>query len=85
MSAKTSISGLVLAAAGLSHFVKPQLYESITASAFPTNTRQHIYLNGGIETALGAGLLAPRTRRFAVAGVVGYIGYLILSAVRSRG
>jgi len=75
----------VLAAAGLSHFAKPQLYESITASAFPTNTRRHIYLNGGIETALGVGLLAPRTRRFAVAGVAGYIGYLILSAVRSRG
>lgn len=85
MSAKTSIPGLVLAAAGLSHFAKPQLYESITASAFPTNTRRHIYLNGGIETALGVGLLAPRTRRFAVAGVAGYIGYLILSAVRSRG
>lgn len=76
--------GAALAATGLAHFAKPQLFEAITAPAFPTNTRRHIYTNGTIETVLGAGLVAPQTRKFALAGVAGYLGYLILSAVRSR-
>jgi hypothetical protein len=29
------------------------LWEPITKSAFPRNTRQHVYTNGGIETVLG--------------------------------
>lgn len=78
------VIGAALAATGLAHFAKPQLFEAITAPAFPTNTRRHIYTNGTIETVLGAGLVAPQTRKFALAGVAGYLGYLILSAVRSR-
>jgi uncharacterized membrane protein len=78
------VIGAALAATGLAHFAKPQLFEAITAPAFPTNTRRHVYANGTIETVLGAGLVAPQTRKFALAGVVGYLGYLILSAVRSR-
>ena len=58
-----------MAATGLSHFVEPQVFESLTASAFPTNTRRHTYINGGIETAIGRGLVAPQTRKFALAGV----------------
>ncbi len=78
------VAGAALAATGLAHFAKPQLFEAITAPAFPNNTRRHIYTNGTIETALGVGLVAPQTRKFALAGVVGYLGYLIVSAVRSR-
>ena len=78
------VIGAALAATGLAHFAKPQLFEAITALAFPTNTRRHVYTNGTIETALGVGLVAPQTRKFALAGVAGYLGYLILSAVRSR-
>ena len=78
------VIGAALAATGLAHFAKPQLFEAITAPAFPANTRRHIYTNGTIETVLGAGLVAPQTRKFALAGVAGYLGYLILSAVRSR-
>jgi uncharacterized membrane protein len=81
---KVPVAGAALTAAGLAHFAKPQLFETITAPAFPNNTRRHVYTNGAIETALGAGLIAPKTRRFALAGVVGYLGYLVLSAVRSR-
>lgn len=77
------VVGAVLAATGLAHFAKPQLFEAITAPAFPENTRRHIYTNGTIETVLGVGLVAPKTRKFALAGVVGYVGYLIVSAVRS--
>ena len=78
------VIGAALAATGLAHFAKPQLFEAITAPAFPPNTRRHVYTNGTIETALGVGLVAPQTLKFALAGVAGYLGYLILSAVRSR-
>ena len=62
------IAGLGVAATGLSHFVRPAMFESITVSAFPENTLQHTYVNGGIETAIGLGLIAPQTRKLAVAG-----------------
>ncbi len=84
MSVKIPGIGVALAAAGLSHFAKPQIYEKMTAQAFPTNTRRFVYLNGGIETALGVGLVAPQTRKFAVAGVVGYLAYLISGVIRSK-
>ncbi len=84
MSLRVPVIGAGLAAVGLAHFAKPEAFETITASAFPTNTRRHTYVNGGIETALGVGLAVPRTRRVAVAGVVAYLGYLGLSAIRAR-
>ena len=41
-------SGLAVAGIGLSHFTSRQMFEPITKPAFPRNTRQHIYTNGGI-------------------------------------
>lgn len=84
MSAKIPASGAALAAMGLSHFAKPEVFEKITAPAFPRNTRRHVYVNGTIETALGAGMVVPQTRKFALAGVIAYVGYLLFGAVRSR-
>ena len=84
MSAKIPGVGAALAAMGLSHFAKPQVFEKITAPAFPQNTRRHVYVNGTIETALGVGRVVPQTRKFALAGVAAYVGYLIFGAVRSR-
>lgn len=78
------LAGLGLAGAGLAHFAGPQLFESITKPAFPRNTRQHIYTNGGIETALGLGLVSRKTRRVAVVGTLGYLAYLAGNAVRNR-
>lgn len=83
-SCKVSIIGLILAAAGLSHFVKPDLYAPITAPAFPNDTAKHIQINGSIETALGLGLALPKTRKLALAGVVGYLAYLGANAARNR-
>ncbi|MDQ1306713.1 MAG: hypothetical protein QG671_2545, partial [Actinomycetota bacterium] len=48
------------------------------------HTRRYTYVNGGIETALGVGLAVPKTRKFAVAGLVGYAGWLGFNAVRAR-
>jgi len=84
MSTKVAGSGAALAAMGLSHFAKPEVFEKITAPAFPENTRRHVYTNGTIETAVGVGMVVPQTRKFALAGVIAYVIYLVVGAVRSR-
>ncbi|MGZ5393326.1 MAG: hypothetical protein ACXWD3_16220 [Mycobacterium sp.] len=78
------IAGLALAGTGLAHFARPELFESITQQAFPRNTRQNIYINGGIETALGLGLAAPTTRKLAIVGAIGYVAYLAGNVARNR-
>lgn len=78
------LAGLALAGTGVAHFVRPELFESITQQAFPRNTLQNIYVNGGIETALGLGLAAPKTRRVAIVGVIGYVAYLAGNVARNR-
>jgi uncharacterized membrane protein len=78
------LGGFVLAGTGLVHFAKPELFESITKSAFPRRTRQHIYTNGAIETAIGLALVSPKTRKFAAIGAVGYVAYLGANIVRNR-
>jgi uncharacterized membrane protein len=78
------IIGLVVTATGLSHYVKPDLYQAATVSAFPRDTRKHIYINGTIETAIGLGLLSSKTRKAALAGTAAYGLYLGANALRNR-
>ncbi|MGJ6126541.1 hypothetical protein QN239_28590 [Mycolicibacterium sp. Y3] len=78
------LTGLALAGAGVTHFVAPQLFEPITKPAFPRDTDRHIKVNGSIETALGIGLLIPKTRKLAKFGALGYVGYLAANAIRHR-
>ncbi len=78
------IAGLAVAGVGLSHFTSPQLFDGITKQAFPRNSRQHLYINGGIETALGLGLSSAKTRPLAIVGGIGYLAYLAGNAVRNR-
>ncbi|HME48715.1 hypothetical protein [Mycobacterium sp.] len=85
MSTITRLAGLAIATMGLAHFAKPEAFESITEMAFPDNTRQHIAINGGIETLLGVGLAAPQTRRLAVIGSLGYLAYLSANLIRNNG
>lgn len=75
--------GLGLAAMGVAHYITPQVFETITKPAFPRRTRQHVYINGGIETALGLGISAQKTRTLALVGSIGYLAYLGGAAVRS--
>ena len=79
-----TIAGVALAGAGLAHFAAPQLFEGLTKPAFPSNTRQHVYIDGGIETAVGLGLISRKTRKPALIGLTGYLLYLISSVVRNR-
>jgi uncharacterized membrane protein len=75
-------SGLAIAGLGLAHFTSPRLWEPITKTAFPRNTRQHVYTNGGIETVLGLSFSSRQTRSLAIVGLIGYLGYLGGNAIR---
>jgi uncharacterized membrane protein len=77
------LAGLALAGTGVAHFVRPQVFEGITKTAFPRDTDRHLKTNGGIETAIGVGLLVPKTRRLATLGTLGYVGYVAVNAVRN--
>jgi uncharacterized membrane protein len=83
MSAVTRLTGLAIASLGLAHFAKPEAFESMTKLAFPDDTRQHVAINGGIETLIGVGLATPRTRRLAVIGSVGYLAYFVTNLIRN--
>ena len=78
------LAGLAVAGAGVAHFVRPELFDDITAQAFPHDTRTHVYIDGGIETAIGLALISRRTRRLGVVGLLGYGAYLAGNVVRNR-
>jgi uncharacterized membrane protein len=78
------VAGLALAGTGLAHFLVPQLFDGMTKAPFPDNTRAHVYADGGIETAIGLGLAAQRTRKLALAGLLGYLIYLTGNVVGKR-
>ncbi len=78
------LAGLGLAGTGVAHFVKPELFESVTKSAFPRDTEKYIKANGAIETAIGLGFAARKTRKLAVLGLLGYGAYLAANVVRNQ-
>ena len=77
-------AGLALAGAGVAHFTSPQLFDDITRQAFPRDTRKHVYIDGGIETAIGLGFTSRKTRPLAIIGLIGYGAYLAGNVVRNR-
>ena len=83
-SRAAKFGGLAVAGIGLAHFTSPALFEGVTKQAFPRNSRQHLYINGGIETTLGLGFSARQTRSLAVVGTIGYLAYLAGNVVRNR-
>ncbi len=79
-----TLAGLALAGVGVSHFVRPELFDDITGQAFPHDTRTHVYIDGGIETAIGLALSSRKTRKLAIIGLLGYGAYLAGNVVRNR-
>lgn len=79
-----SLVGLGLAGVGVAHFVKPELFDDVTGQAFPRETRKHVFIDGGIETAIGLGLASAKTRKLAVLGLLGYGAYLAGNVARNR-
>lgn len=83
-SRKAALAGLAIAGTGVSHFTSPALFEGVPKSAFPRDTRRHLYTNGRIETALGLGFSARKTRPLAIVGLIGYGAYLVGNLIRNR-
>ena len=79
-----ALVGLLVAGTGVAHFVRPELFEGITKTAFPQDTDRHLKTNGAIETAIGLGLVAPKTRKLELLGTLGYAGYLAVNTARNR-
>jgi hypothetical protein len=51
---------------------------------FAEDIPKHVFINGCIETALGAGVAVGRTRPIAIVAMVGYVAYLAGNFLRSR-
>lgn len=62
--------GGVLIATGILHFVAPKGFDSIIPKEIPVPARTLTYASGVAELAIGAGLLAPRTRRASALAAV---------------
>jgi uncharacterized membrane protein len=83
---KLSIIGLGLAATGVAHFIAPNLFEPITKPVFPNDTSTWIMRNGATETALGAAIALPATRKLGLAGLGAYGAWLgSRAAMTARG
>ncbi|MGB7820385.1 MAG: MauE/DoxX family redox-associated membrane protein, partial [Ornithinibacter sp.] len=54
----------ILAASGVTHLVRPQVFEGIVPRALPA-PRELVYASGVAELVCAAGLLTPRTRVLA--------------------
>ncbi|OBK81656.1 hypothetical protein [Mycobacterium sp. 1164985.4] len=79
------LAGVAATACGLAHFVWPAKFEPVNRQlGFTRNTRTHVYVNGGIETALGLTLMSRRTRTINIALSVTYPIYLMLNALRAN-
>jgi uncharacterized membrane protein len=60
------IAGLaaLFATSGTTHLVKPEVFEPLVPKSLPRR-REIVYLSGVAELVCAAGLLHPRTRRYA--------------------
>jgi uncharacterized membrane protein len=63
-----AILGCLFIAAGAAHFIWTQTYASIVPDYMPAH-RELVLISGAAEIAGGLGVLVPRTRRVAAAGL----------------
>jgi uncharacterized membrane protein len=67
--------GAGLVGMGALHFVIPAPFDGIVPQELPGSARTYTYVSGVAEVAIGAALLAPKTRRYAgLASVLLYLG-----------
>jgi len=68
------LAGLLLGV-GVLHFVAPKPFDSIIPTELPGSPRFYTYASGVAEVAVGAALVAPRTRKLgALAAIAVFIG-----------
>lgn len=68
-SASLAVLSLGYIYVGLQHFYNPSFFMAIMPPYFPYHLPL-VYLSGGIEIALGAGLLIKKSRRYAAWGLI---------------
>jgi uncharacterized membrane protein len=84
ISVPRTLAGIAVTACGLAHFAWPPIFEPVNRQlGFTRNTRTHVYVNGGIETALGLTLFSTNTRKVNLVLMVCYPIYLGLNALRA--
>ncbi|WP_207839974.1 DoxX family protein [Williamsia soli] len=67
--------GAALVGMGVLHFVAPAPFDGIIPPELPGSPRAYTYGSGVAEIAIGAAMLAPRTRRHAgLASVLLFVG-----------
>lgn len=67
--------GAGLVGMGTLHFVLPEPFDGIVPEELPGSARLYTYGSGVAEVAIGAALLAPKTRRYAgLAAVLLFLG-----------
>jgi uncharacterized membrane protein len=59
------VIGALFIAAGLNHFVMPRAYELIVPPSLKRRAKLIVILSANAEIAAGAGVIVPRTRRWA--------------------
>jgi uncharacterized membrane protein len=75
--------GLAAAAIGVAHFAVPSAFDGINARMFPADPRAHVYVNGAVETVLGAACLAAGLRPAVKVGYGIYAAYLVTNLLRT--
>ena len=71
-SLQTRLFALVFGASGVGHFAIPAFFVQLIPAALPWR-RFWVYLSGGVELLVAAGLLLPATRRRAAQGILGLL------------
>ena len=66
---RAAITGILFAAAGAVHFIRPAMYEKFVPPQFG-HAPELVAISGIAEIAGGLGLLIPRTRRAAGLGLI---------------
>ncbi|MGO3325079.1 hypothetical protein [Gordonia sp. (in: high G+C Gram-positive bacteria)] len=79
-----TLAGAGLAATGVAHFAVPDAFRGITEAAFPDDTETALKINGGLETAIGAAIAVPQTRKIGFVGLGLYGAYLAVNFVNAR-
>lgn len=62
----------------------PKVFDPINRLGFPHHARTFTYINGAVETVLGAMMASPRTHRHSGILSIGYVGYLTANIVRTQ-
>ncbi|WP_329570994.1 DoxX family protein [Kitasatospora sp. NBC_01266] len=64
--------GGLLIGAGVTHFAAPRQFDATVPRALPGSPRTWTYASGVAELAVGAAVLAPRTRRLGALAAAGF-------------